>query len=222
MKITVSAVVKALKLLLYAVGCFAVVRWDLRRWAVAAALFLITDMALAAVHEAGHWIGGLLSGCRFCLWSNGPILILKRKGRVSLRFNEDFVSQCVMIPKGDRYAPYQLGGIAVSAAVFCVCAVFGVIGRSPVLLCAAYVSVFKILSNILPGMTPPNDFTVFRMLKSSPAERENYRIYLREFERNLNEGLRANAGLAEPRYKTGYFYDRIIEQRNLYGGTSPG
>ena len=218
MKRKLRTVLKLAKILFFAAVCIAVIRWDIRRWLAAAALFLAAEIALSALHETGHLIGGLVSGYRFCLWSGGPFLILKRNGRVAVRFNSDFVSQCTMIPDGDRYALYQLGGIAVNAAVFCACLAAGIPARSPALLCAAYVSFFKILANVIPGQTPPNDFTVFRMLKNSPAERENYRIYLREYEMFLNADARtaADPPLPEPPRREGYFYSCLTEQRSRH------
>ena len=87
-------------------------------------IFVISFIVQIILHEAGHLIGGLLSGYEFVSFRVGSITLIKENGKFAIKkFKiKGTAGQCLMMPKEENYneAPYilyNLGGILINAII---------------------------------------------------------------------------------------------------------
>lgn len=150
-------------------------------------LLIIAAMPVQIIiHEGGHLVFGLLNGFRFLSFRVGPLMLLKKDGRYSLKkFSiAGTGGQCIMVPpdKDKGTAPfvrYLCGGCIfnmISAVVFFLCALFLFQNTESNLLrmaCLflAFVGAFYALLNGIPmkSKTVPNDGYTVLSIRRDPC-----------------------------------------------------
>jgi len=85
-------------------------------WAVIVISLLLAFVTGIIVHEAGHLVGGLLTGWAFLYLRVGPFVWFRENERVKFRFlPSPFVGECLMKPDEDekkfKFLLYNMGGV---------------------------------------------------------------------------------------------------------------
>ncbi len=84
---------------------------------------LFSIAIMIPVHEAGHLIGGILSGYRLTMLEICGFKLMKRKGRISFKYKRRLPpGQCIMHPKciTQNCLPLIAGGIAANIVTGCL------------------------------------------------------------------------------------------------------
>lgn len=125
-------------------------------------VFVLLIYLQIAVHEAGHLVGGLLSGYRFSSYRIGSLMLLREQGKLVLRRLSiaGTGGQCLMAPPPMvdgrmPYVRYNLGGALANLAAAAVFFVLWLVGRGnvwlgPIWLIGWVVGVLFALTNGIP------------------------------------------------------------------------
>lgn len=154
-------------------------------------MFAVVYLLHIFIHEAGHLVGGLLTGYKFLSYRIFSIVIQKTDGRLEIkRFKlAGTAGQCLMIcpkPVDGKvpYVLYNLGGGLMNIVVSAICALlmipFGnVMFLSDILFAFALVGVLAALINLVPYLVPmDNDGkNLLNISRSYDAKRAFYLIY---------------------------------------------
>ncbi|MGL5755460.1 MAG: site-2 protease family protein [Paraclostridium sp.] len=91
-------------------------------------IFIIAFTVQIILHEAGHLVGGLLSGYDFVSFRVGSLTLIKEDGKFAIKkFNiKGTGGQCLMMPKEEDYEKchyilYNLGGVLMNFLVVVIC-----------------------------------------------------------------------------------------------------
>lgn len=88
------------------------------------AIFAISFIVQIIIHEAGHLVGGLLSGYEFVSFRVGSITLIKENGKFLIKKYKikGTAGQCLMMPRTENYNEvpyilYNLGGVLINAVI---------------------------------------------------------------------------------------------------------
>lgn len=202
-------------------------------YAAAVLFFAAAAVLLPVLHEAGHLLGGKMSGYRLLFMRIGPLTLERDvKGRLALSFGEWRGGQCAMVPKDAEaggncpYRLYNSGGILsdlLACAVGLAGCLVGGIGTGWSLFCLqlACVGLLRVYWNGAADLRDgvPTDGYILRLLAREPQARRDYAAYLQVYALE-RQGISFDAqAYGYPRAEEGdrLFYDALQELLREHG-----
>lgn len=164
-------------------------------FAAAVLLFAAAAVLLPVLHEAGHLLGGKMSGYRLLFLRIGPLSLERdAKGKLAASFGKWRGGQCAMVPEvaGDGgncpYRLYNSGGILsdlLACALGLAGCLAGGIGTGWSLFCLqlACVGLLRVYGNGAAHLRDgvPTDGYILRLLAREPQAHRDYAAYLQVY-----------------------------------------
>ena len=151
-------------------------------------VYIVFYVISIPIHELGHLVLGLISGCRFSSFRLLSFVWYKENGRIRLKksSNRFMLGQCLMAPPASEadfhFVLYNLGGglfnLLTVALLIGIAVLEG--GASPVLIAGITASAVTGLMNLIPmTIQAPNDgMNVIKALQSPEARHGLYIMML--------------------------------------------
>lgn len=168
---------------------FLYFRWEFSFLSVilAVAFFCVSSTFQGAMHEAGHFFGGRMSGYKLVFLRIGPVVLKgSREGKMSLSIRKRSAGQCVMLPEiKDRikYKAYNVGGIVSNIIITLGSAALLFIDSriaELIFIELFFAGLFKIIGNVIPQIRDyyPTDGYILKLLRKRPLVQQDYAKYL--------------------------------------------
>lgn len=190
-------------------------------------LWIVAYIVNTAVHEIGHFVGGIMDRYHFLLIQILWLRIIKYRGKIKIRLSRNPASQCVMIPaeKGKHWNMYQLMGLVFNILISLVAGFSGIEageGNWLFIICFAIsvTGLCKIIANGIPFFKkgdPKNDFAFFFLLNIDKQFCAEYFLYLQCYERYINDyqiGTIERPSEKQSRFYSEMFWNEIMMMKS--------